>query len=64
MKKDKGLPTTTRASWARGVFKSVEDFMNHLEAGNTDGLELIFDDETGEPYIDEGECTGPFAGDD
>jgi len=57
------MPTTTRAAWAANLFEDEADFMEHAMAGETAGLELLYDEE-GLPYLDEGECQGPFAGED
>lgn len=57
------METTTRVSWAADLFESVEEFEQAQSNGEADGLELKYD-EDGQPYLDEGECQGPFAGED
>jgi len=57
------IECTTRVNWAEGLFKTAEEFEAAEVEGNTDGLKLKYDSE-GTAYIDEGECKGPFAGDD
>lgn len=55
------METTTRVSWAADLFETVEEFEQAQANGETDGLELKYD-EDGLSYLDEGECKGPFAG--
>jgi len=54
------METTTRAMWASSLFGSEAEFIAAQERGEADGLILLYD-EDGNPYIDEGECEGPFA---
>lgn len=57
------IECTTRVDWAKGLFESVEEFETAETEGGTSGLILKYD-EDGTPYLDEGECQGPFAGED
>ena len=57
------IPTTTRVNWAEGLFETEEAFVQAFINGDAPGLELVYD-ENGDPYLDEGECQGPFAGEE